>query len=153
MSKIHLILKGSEGMLSQKHFGIFKEILNLLEMHWNCQSYHNSVTFHVHHFESLTSPLGGPFWLRGGSMCTPHTPLSTGLHLFVFTVRNCNICVLSICNCCLFNCTQHWLQQVNSMLHTTRQGQLHKQGLIGTPPPPCRMSCSRTHHSTWSCQG
>ena len=37
------------------------EILKLLELHWNYQSYHHHVT--LYHFECFTIPSGGPSWL------------------------------------------------------------------------------------------
>ena len=50
--------KGVGGMLPRKKFEI--EILKLLEMHLNCQSYHHHVI--LYHFKYFTIPSGGPFW-------------------------------------------------------------------------------------------
>ena len=48
------------------------EIFKLLEMHWNCQSYHNHDI--LYHFKSFTFPSSGPFWLLGGRWGCVGTP-------------------------------------------------------------------------------
>ena len=50
------------------------EILKLLEINWNCQSYYHRVI--LYHFKSFTIPPGGPFWLPGGCVRSPNPPLS-----------------------------------------------------------------------------
>ena len=61
---------GGPGICSPRTILKF-EVLKLLEIHWNGQSYHDHII--LYHFKSFMIPSGGPFWLLGGA-CTTHAP-------------------------------------------------------------------------------
>ena len=70
-----------EGLGACSHGKILKfEILKLLEMQWNCQSYHHNVL--LYHFESFTIPSGRMFLLLKGVHVHLMHPMPTGLYLF-----------------------------------------------------------------------
>ena len=69
------------------------EVLKLLEMHWNCQSYHHHVI--LYHFKSFTIPSGRPFWLLGGACATCASPCPRVHFWFVKLCQNSVIIKMS----------------------------------------------------------